>query len=291
MKFLPNKNSLKSVSKNQKSTDEVKINPQNITNGSPGVVKDSDKRTFLKILGLAGLGILASSAFPKKADALIIGNQSTSGVLGLKDASNNRINPAKEDGNLATIASTVAKESGGHLANVDTNTSTTATNTGTVATNTATAATNTATIATNTTPLTNLQFDTSNNLKVVTSGSSGGGVVQVEDSTQKIINPSTEDSIIYLRRMVRLLETLAAVDSSNRQRISLDTIPAGVTLPTVTTVTTVGTVSTITGGTITTITNPVPIGNVATMSGMDREQYINIAKNAWANGVRPNLQW
>jgi hypothetical protein len=287
MKFLPNKNSPKSVSKNKKSSDEVKMNLQNITDGSPANVKDSDKRTFLKILGLAGLGILASSAFPKKADALIIGNQSTSGVIGLKNASNVRINPATEDGNLATIASTVAKEtggnlatlagkdfakeSGGHLASIDTSTTT---------------------IATNTTPLTNLQFDGSNNLKVVTTGGgSGGGAIQVEDSTQKIINPSTEDSEVYLRRMVRLLETLATVDLANRQRISLDTIPAGVTLPTVTTVTTVGTVSTITGGTITTITNPVPVGNIATISGMDREQYINIAKNAWANGIRSNLTW
>jgi len=270
MKFLPNKNSFKLVSTKRKPSNEILMKHETSHTEEISEIKDFDKRNFLKILGIASVGLIASSAFPRKADALIIGNQSTTGSLGLKDHLGNPIDPAKENGNLATIAGKdFAKESGGNLASINTNTGT---------------------IIANTSPLANLQFDTSNNLKVVTTGGGGGGggAVQVEDSTQAIINPSTDESVVYLRRMVKLMEAMATVDSANRQKLTLDAITGGLTLSTVTTV---GTVSTITGGTISTITNPVPVGNIATISGMDREQYINIAKGTWAEGIRQNLVW
>ncbi len=59
-------------------------------------ISDSDKRLFLKVLGGAGLGLFATSLFPKKADALIAGGSPTSNVVGIKNASNVRINPATE---------------------------------------------------------------------------------------------------------------------------------------------------------------------------------------------------
>lgn len=97
---------------------------------------DDTRRTFLKVAGVAGAGLIASQLVPKQADALILGSTPSSSVVGVKDASNTRINPAKEDGNLATIktntdtlsasgaggyirqdsTATIAKETGGNLA-------------------------------------------------------------------------------------------------------------------------------------------------------------------------------
>jgi hypothetical protein len=89
-----------------------------------------------------------------------------------------------------------------------------------------------------------------------------------------------------LQRLVKICESLQVVDSSQRQRISLDNIPAGVTLPTVTTVTGVTTVTT-----VTTVSTVSAVTNIASNAGMDREQYINIAKQTYANSIRANLRF
>jgi hypothetical protein len=85
------------------------------------------------------------------------------------------------------------------------------------------------------------------------------------------INSSTNNDLLaQIKRLIKISETLQVVDSSQRQRISVDTIATGVTLPTVSTVTSVT--------------------NIASNAGMDREQYINIARQAYANGIRTNLR-
>lgn len=60
-------------------------------------VPDENKRIFLKALGVAGVGIAASQLLPKKAEALVMGSTPSSSVVGLKNASNTRINPATEE--------------------------------------------------------------------------------------------------------------------------------------------------------------------------------------------------
>ena len=60
-------------------------------------VSDKDKRIFLKMAGIAGLSLSASLLFPKKAHALIMGSSPTTGVVGVKDSTNVRINPATEE--------------------------------------------------------------------------------------------------------------------------------------------------------------------------------------------------
>lgn len=60
-------------------------------------VKDSNKRFFLKALGIAGAGVVASQLLPNKASALVMGSAPTSSVVGVKNSSNVRINPATED--------------------------------------------------------------------------------------------------------------------------------------------------------------------------------------------------
>lgn len=58
---------------------------------------DTNKRFFLKALGIAGAGVVASQLLPNKASALVMGSTPSSSVVGVKDGSNIRINPATED--------------------------------------------------------------------------------------------------------------------------------------------------------------------------------------------------
>ena len=78
--------------------------------------------------------------------------------------------------------------------------------------------------------------------------------------------PSSDEALVLLRRMVKLMEPLAVQDSAQRQRVTIDAM-SGVTLPTVTTV-----------------------SNLAGLGGVDpRFQFIDQARNAYANGIRANI--
>lgn len=88
--------------------------------------------------------------------------------------------------------------------------------------------------------------------------------------------PASDDSLILLRRIVQLLSPLATQDGNQRQRVTIDAITSGLTLSTITTVSTVSTVSTVT--------------NIGAFGGVDpRYQFIDAARNAYANGIRQNL--
>ncbi len=65
--------------------------------GEEPKVTDQSKRNFLKVAGIAGAGIIVSQLSPNKAHALIMGSSPTTGVVGVKNASNVRINPATEE--------------------------------------------------------------------------------------------------------------------------------------------------------------------------------------------------
>lgn len=58
---------------------------------------DKNKRTFLKVASVAGVGIIASQLLPEKANALIMGSSPTTGIVGVKNSSNARVNPATEE--------------------------------------------------------------------------------------------------------------------------------------------------------------------------------------------------
>lgn len=89
----------------------------------------------------------------------------------------------------------------------------------------------------------------------------------------------TDDLLVMLSRIVKLLESNAVVDSAQRQRVTID---AG-TLPLVTTVSTVSAVTQV--STVLSMTNAVAI------AGMDREQYINIAKQTYTQSIRNRLEY
>ena len=87
----------------------------------------------------------------------------------------------------------------------------------------------------------------------------------------------SDDLLRMLSRLVKMLESNAIVDQQQRQRITLDAITGSLTLGTVSTV---STISNIAAGTLT---------NIVANAGMDREQYINIARNTYANSIRSQL--
>jgi predicted RNA-binding protein Jag len=231
---------------------------------------DESKRLFLRMAGLAGVGVIAAAVLPKKAEAYVLGSAPTTGIVGMKNASNVRIDPATET-TLAGIKTKSDKLSFDVSNNLQVGGAIGVQNVGGSAINPATEDT----LALIKAQADKLTFDGSNQLLTTSSGGGGtASVVGLKDTSSNTINPASDDAIIYLRRMVKLMESQATVDSANRQRVSID---AG-TLPTV------GTVSS-----ITTITNAVPVGNVATFDGYNRQMFQDVARNAYANGLRQNL--
>lgn len=71
------------------------------TSPSGEQAKDNKRRVFLRALSLFVFGALATTLFPKRADAIVMGSTPGSSVVGSKNASNVRINPATEE----TVAS------------------------------------------------------------------------------------------------------------------------------------------------------------------------------------------
>ena len=84
-----------------------------------------------------------------------------------------------------------------------------------------------------------------------------------------VFNDRVENLISLLGRLVKISESSQVVDSAQRQRVTLDSITAALTLANVTTVT--------------------AVTNMTQNAGMDREQYINIAKQTYANSIRNRL--
>ena len=93
----------------------------------------------------------------------------------------------------------------------------------------------------------------------------------------KIPDP-IEDILRLIERMVKNAESLGMVDSSQRQRVAVDTFGSTLNLGTLTT--------------LTTVTNPVPVGDVATLAGLSPKwNFIDTARIAYNTGIRNGLVW
>ena len=113
-----------------------------------------------------------------------------------------------------------------------------------------------------------------------TFGEDGIAIDTSKSNPLPVVADQSNDLLRMLSRLVKLLESNAVVDAQNRQRVTVDSIAGTAVLAAVTTV---STVASITAGTIT------AVNNLAANAGMDREQYINIAKNTYANAIRSQL--
>ncbi len=110
----------------------------------------------------------------------------------------------------------------------------------------------------------------------VTLYDSAGSEVSVGSSPTSSGTSTTDNLLVMLMRIVKLLESNAVVDQQQRQRISVDSFIA--TVPTVSSVTTCSTVTS--------------VSNVAAqtaLAGMDREMYINAAKQTYCQSIRSRL--
>lgn len=91
----------------------------------------------------------------------------------------------------------------------------------------------------------------------------------------------SDDLLRILSRLVKILECNAVVDQQQRQRVTIDSITGSLVLGTVSTVSNLGTVAN--------VTTVATVAAQTTLGGMDREMYINIAKNTYANSIRSQL--
>jgi hypothetical protein len=245
----------------KKDSGSLKTNQNKNVSEKPNKVS-SAKRSFLKMAGMVGLGVAGSLMLPKKADALVFGSTPASNVVGVKDSANLRIDPAKETGgNLATVKTNtdplVAPAAGGYVRQDST---------GTIAKETGG---NLAGIRTTTDKLT---FDSSNQL-LTASGMSDAGAASIGSAVN-------DQSIWMLRKIITLLKPLGMTTGSQSNRLSID-VNAITTLPTLGTVTTVTTVTTVSS-----ITNLANIGNVNAFSLMK-----DTSRNAYANGIRGQISF
>jgi|LakMenEpi03Aug12_release.lakeMendotaPanAssembly.Ray.scaffolds.fasta_scaffold192806_2 hypothetical protein len=76
---------------------------------------------------------------------------------------------------------------------------------------------------------------------------------------------ASEEANILLRRIVKLLESNAVVDSANRQRVTIEGISGTANLGN--------------------------LSNVTTISNMDHRQFIDISRNTYANCIRSKLNF
>lgn len=95
--------------------------------------------------------------------------------------------------------------------------------------------------------------------------------VGMVDTTNTQINPVQDETVILLRRLLQLAQTLGVVDSTQRQRVTVEVLPNAV----------------IGSGTITTVSS---LTNVAAFGNVDpRYQFLDAARNAYANSIRTKL--
>ena len=104
---------------------------------------------------------------------------------------------------------------------------------------------------------------------------------QITDERDVVVNPASEESVVLLRRIAKLLESQAAVDPQQRQRVVVD---AGITIAASQTLGTVSTVSAVTSvGTISTITN------LTQVAGWNQQIFADPARTAYNSGIRSQL--
>ncbi len=73
---------------------------------------DERRRVFLKGILVLIAGAFASTLFPNKAEALVMGSSPGTGIVGMRNAANARINPAVIEGNSVLKKTTVISSSG-----------------------------------------------------------------------------------------------------------------------------------------------------------------------------------
>ena len=98
------------------------------------------------------------------------------------------------------------------------------------------------------------------------------------DTSLAAVNPASDENVALLRRIVKLLETSGVQDSSQRQRITIDASPNGITLANAANVAGLVCIAASTAG-----------GNVPIFMVDQRYEMADRARMAYAIGIRNNL--
>ena len=118
--------------------------------------------------------------------------------------------------------------------------------------------------------------------------------VLVNNTSLQQVNPAQDESVILLRKIVKLLESNAVVDINQRQRIVAEQATAANLNATVTGTITLGTMPALVASTATIGNVVVGFGAVASTAAntIDSRYFLmDTARNAYANGIRANLVW
>lgn len=92
---------------------------------------------------------------------------------------------------------------------------------------------------------------------------------------------SVDDQITLLRRIVKLLESTAATDPQQRQRITLDAVSTGANVVLGISTNSIGNVATV--STVTTVTN------LTSTAGWNQQMFADPARTAYNTGIRAQL--
>jgi len=95
---------------------------------------------------------------------------------------------------------------------------------------------------------------------------------KLTDSTGTVVNPATDDTVMLLRRIVKLLESQAVVDYANRQKVNVEVMPTVAVT-----------------GTFFQASQPTTI---TSNGGNDpRYQFMDAARLTYDNGIRSHLSF
>jgi len=114
-----------------------------------------------------------------------------------------------------------------------------------------------------------------------------GGGAATEETLEKLT-----ESVQLLNRIAQLLTPIATQDSSQRQRIAVEAMPASVTVAQATAANLNATVAIAASQTLGTVTTVSSVTNIAGLGGVDpRFQFIDLARTAYNTGPRNNLSF
>lgn len=92
---------------------------------------------------------------------------------------------------------------------------------------------------------------------------------KLTNDTGVVVNPAQDETVILLRRLVKVMESQAVVDNQMRQRVTIDVMPT------------------------TTVNGTVTVGSITSMNQMagvdSRWQIIDWSRQAYNSGIRSNL--
>ena len=131
------------------------------------------------------------------------------------------------------------------------------------------------------------------------------GSLNANDRLQVFVEQAdpTSDQLVLLRRMVKLMESQATVDASNRQRVAVEAMPSITVSSAPTTAVTLASAPTttiVTGGTAGSVTqnssaaNPYALSSISALTTNEgpvdqRWRIVDAARTAFAVGIRANL--